>query len=102
MMDPGRPTVSTLAEDLLEGAIEIGRFLFGDGPGARQRVYKLTSVVKPEDRLPVFRIGNILFARKSTLMQWVTEREGQAWRPEPPPPTPSARRFPKHLLDRYR
>jgi hypothetical protein len=74
--------VEMLAGDMLEGAEEIGEFLFGDDPhpSARRhrlrRVYRLTSEVPPADRLPVFRIGSLLFARRSTLMRWITEREG--------------------------
>ena len=72
-----------VAGDILEGADEIGEFLFGDDPdpSARRhrlrRVYRLTSEVKPDDQLPVFRIGSLLFARRSTLMRWITEREGK-------------------------
>ena len=98
---------SPLADDLLEGASEIGEFLFGSDPAAKEfrlrRIYRLTTQVPPEERLPVFRVGNLLFARKSTLVQWVTEREGRPVQPEPEPPTPPpARRFPKHLPERYR
>jgi hypothetical protein len=74
-------SIDTLAGDVLEGAEEIGEFLFGDNPdpSARRqrlrRVYRLTSEVSPADQLPVFRIGSLLFARRSTLMRWITERE---------------------------
>jgi hypothetical protein len=76
------PAADPLAGDMLEGAEEIGEFLFGDDPEptARRhrlrRVYRLTSEVRPADQLPVFRIGSLLFARRSTLMRWITEREG--------------------------
>jgi hypothetical protein len=73
-----------LAGDLLEGAEEISEFLFGDDPdpGARRqrlrRTYRLTSEVKPADQLPVFRIGQLLFARRSTLLRWIAEREARS------------------------
>jgi hypothetical protein len=72
---------SDIAGDMLEGADEIGEFLFGADPdptARRQRlrrVYRLTSEVRPSDQLPVFRIGSLLFARRSTLLRWITERE---------------------------
>jgi hypothetical protein len=72
---------SEVAGDMLEGADEIGEFLFGDDPdpAARRarlrRTYRLTSEVKPADQLPVFRIGSLLFARRSTLLRWIAERE---------------------------
>jgi hypothetical protein len=70
-----------LASDVLEGAEEIAEFLFGDDPdpiARRQRirrVYRWTSEVKPADRLPVFHVGQLLFARKSTLLSWIANRE---------------------------
>jgi hypothetical protein len=99
-----------LSDDLLAGAAEIGEFLFGNDPDpaaqrARlRRVYRLTTVVAPKDRLPVFRIGTSLYARRSTLLGWVSQREASSREPvlssEPPPPP--ARRYPKHLPERYR
>jgi hypothetical protein len=72
----GPPAGITLADDLLTGADAIGEFLFGEDPGARRKVYHLTGEVKPEDRLPVFKMGAILCARKSTLLGWIADREG--------------------------
>jgi hypothetical protein len=63
-----------LADDLLRGAQEIAEFMFGDRTERRQ-VYHLASEVRAEDRLPVFRLGAILCARKSTLLAWVAKRE---------------------------
>jgi hypothetical protein len=67
-----------LADDVLEGAAAIGDFLFGYDPSPaarRRRVYKLTSEVKPADRLPIFRVGSLIFARRSTLLAWIAQRE---------------------------
>jgi hypothetical protein len=72
---------ATIAGDVLEGADQIAEFLFGDDPDPLakrhrlRRVYRLTSEVGPADRLPVFKIGGLLFARKSTLLAWIAERE---------------------------
>jgi len=64
----------SLARDLLRGAAEISVFIFGT-TDERAKVYHLVSVVKAEDRLPVFRLGQILCARKSTLLAWIAARE---------------------------
>jgi hypothetical protein len=59
--------------DLLEGADEIATFLFGS-PKRRRTVYHLTE----KSRLPVFRLGAVLCARRSTLTAWVAEQERRA------------------------
>jgi hypothetical protein len=66
--------VLSLAEDLLRGASQIAKFVFGD---ARQRraVYHLAVEVKPEHRMPVFRLGSVICARRSTLLRWIAEQE---------------------------
>src|SRR5271165_4062442 len=71
---PARPRAAPLADDLLRGAAEIAEFVFGD-PAERRRVYHLATEVKEECRLPVFRLGNILCARRSTLLRWVARQE---------------------------
>lgn len=58
----------TLASDLLEGAEGIAAFM---GLKPRQ-VYHM------QTRMPVFAIGGKLFARKSTLLQWVADMEHAA------------------------
>jgi hypothetical protein len=64
-----------LAADTLRGAEEIGRFLFGK-PGQRRRVYHLVE----KSRLPVFRLGSVLHARRSTLLAFFSEQEQRNWR----------------------
>jgi hypothetical protein len=59
-----------LAEDLLKGADAIAEFVFGD-PTARRKVYYLAKY----SRLPVFRIGSVLCARRSVLMAWISSQE---------------------------
>jgi hypothetical protein len=69
-----------LAGDILEGADEIGDFMFPnveDPAARRRRVYRLSTEVPPADRLPLFKIGSLLFARRSTLLKWISEREGR-------------------------
>jgi hypothetical protein len=61
----------------LRGAAEIAAYLFGD-PRERRRVYHLAVEVKPEARLPVFRLGSLLCARRSTLLRWITAQEGRS------------------------
>jgi hypothetical protein len=66
---------TSLADDLLTGAAAIARFVYGsDAPPYRRKVYHLCSPGHP-DRLPVFRMGNQLCARKSTLLRNVAQRE---------------------------
>lgn len=65
----------TIGDDLLRGADEIARFVFGSVEH-RRKVYYLTNGAKV--RLPVFRMGAVLCARKSTLLEWIAAQEG--WR----------------------
>ncbi len=57
------------AGDLLRGASEISQFLFGDRR-LRRKVYHLARA-----RLPVFKLGSMLCARKSVLLKFVSEQE---------------------------
>jgi hypothetical protein len=68
-------TIPTLRDDVLTGADEIARFLFGD-TAKRRAVYHLAS----KDGLPTFRLGNTICARRSTLLAWIEaqERAGRA------------------------
>ena len=59
--------------DLLQGAEEIAGYLLGD-PSRRTRIYHLIE----QERLPVFRLGVILCARKSSLLAWIEDQERQA------------------------
>lgn len=66
------PTVvtQTLAPDLLRGAEEISEFLFGTRD-QRRKVYHLAETTK----LPVFRLGSLVCARRSVLMEWIASQE---------------------------
>jgi hypothetical protein len=71
------PTASAgLADDLLRGAGAIAVFLFGSAT-QRRKVYHLAET----SRLPVFRLGSVLCARKSVLLQWVGEQDKRGWQP---------------------
>ncbi len=69
-----------LSEDILSGATSIALFLFGR-QGSRRKVYYLVE----HSKLPVFRLGITLCARKSTLLAWIAAQEGGAWVGRPSP-----------------
>ena len=58
------------SQDLLRGADEIAEFLFGDRR-ARRKVYHLVTT----SNLPVFKLGSMICARKSVLLQWIEDQE---------------------------
>jgi predicted kinase len=59
-----------LAEDLLEGAEGITNYLYGD-PDKRRKIHHLAET----SRFPIFRLGSVLCARKSTINEWIEEQE---------------------------
>jgi hypothetical protein len=75
MKTPSAPntTADKLAGDLLCGADEIAKFLFGPN-GSRRKVYYLAACT----RLPVFRLGTKLCARRSVLLSWIAGQENRA------------------------
>jgi hypothetical protein len=74
----GAATAAATTElDLLHGAAAIAAFLFGDDPGGRRKVYLLTADTPTRDFIPVFKMGGILCARKSTLLSWIAAREAR-------------------------
>jgi len=58
------------------GADEIASFIFGER-GSRRKVYYLAECA----RLPVFRLGTLLCARRSVLMNWIAGQESKALPP---------------------
>jgi hypothetical protein len=62
-----------LADDLLRGADAIAEFIFGSAKH-RRKIYYYASDAKI--RMPHFRIGSVICARKSTLLAWVEQQEG--------------------------
>lgn len=71
-MQPDEPP---LFEDLLVGVAAITRFIWG--PDANPR--KGYRAIDP-NRMPVFKIGSRLHARKSRLMRWIAEQEDRSAR----------------------
>lgn len=59
-----------LADDVLKGAAEIATFLGED----RRAIFYAIS----KGRLPVYRIGESIRARKSALRAWVAEQEARS------------------------
>lgn len=59
-----------LSTDILIGAAAISEFLLGDA-SERRRIYHLAA----KNELPCFRLGAVLCARKSTLLDWIKSRE---------------------------
>jgi hypothetical protein len=62
-------TPDTLADDILEGSDAIAKFLFGpDAKPGRAR----TAIARG---LPIWKIGNRYYGRKSKLIEWIAEQE---------------------------
>jgi hypothetical protein len=59
-----------LAGDILKGADAIAHFLFGSRE-YRRKIYYLAERTK----IPIFRLGSVLCARKSILMNYILEQE---------------------------
>jgi hypothetical protein len=74
-----------LAHDLVLGD-ELVEFLFGRQPDreqlrlARRQMYHLATEVAPEMQLPLFKLGRLWAGRRSTLIEWIAEREASAAR----------------------
>jgi hypothetical protein len=58
--------------DILVGAAEISEWLLGSRE-ERRRIYNLAET--SEHRLPTFKIGGTLCARKSTILSWIAAQE---------------------------
>ncbi len=71
--EPEAGDVPPLGFDLLRGADQIAEFMFGT-PTERRKIYHLADTKK----LPVFRLGSLLCARKSTLLSWIKAQESAA------------------------
>jgi hypothetical protein len=66
-------TEASLAGDILYGADGIAEFLYGDTT-QRRKVYNLVETC----RLPHFRLGAAICARKSVLLAWIHQQERRA------------------------
>jgi hypothetical protein len=61
-----------IGDDLLRGADEIARFIFGER-GSRRKIYYLAET----SHLPVFRLGATLCARRSVILRWISGQESR-------------------------
>lgn len=79
-LPPMSGDIELLADDLLSGAGQIATFLYGeDNRRTRRRVYRIASEIPPEDRPPIFRLGDgVLRARPSRLIKWIEGKEAAA------------------------
>jgi hypothetical protein len=60
------------SDDFLRSAEEIGFFVFGRRDFRfRRKVYHLAAT----SNLPVFKLGSMICARKSVLLQWIKDQE---------------------------
>lgn len=69
----GSNTPNGIGDDLLKGAHEIAKFLFGRNC-SRRKIYYLAE----HTRIPIFRIGAVLCARRSVLLDWIVRQELRA------------------------
>jgi hypothetical protein len=69
-MEEPQSSNTELADDILEGADLIAEFLFGSR-SYRRRIYYLAETSK----LPLFRLGSVLCARKSVLLEFIAGQE---------------------------
>ncbi len=74
---PSEPVVTPAipADDLLSGASAIATFL---GWSRRRLYYEADAERLRITRLPLFRVGATLTARKSSLLRWLAEQEAAA------------------------
>ncbi len=66
------PPPGAVGGDILHGADGIAAFLYGD-PKLRRKVYNLVQ----KKRLPHFRLGAVICARKSVLLDWIKQQEDE-------------------------
>ena len=64
-----RDTSPDFDDDILRGADEIAEFLYGDKANRRKILYLIKC------KLPVFRLGAVLCARRSVLLNWIAEQK---------------------------
>lgn len=71
---PGGPD---LPSDMLRGAGAIADFLFGNRED-RRKVYHLAET----SRIPVFKMGALICARRSVLLKWIADQEERGLPPK--------------------
>ncbi len=71
-----------LADDILEGADAIAEFLFrGTSDDQRDRYRRKIYYLAESSRLPIFRLGSLLCARKSVLLEFIAQQENRVLAP---------------------
>jgi hypothetical protein len=68
-----------LGDNLLRGAKAIAGFVYGDEKMAR-KIFHLVAT----SRLPIFKLGSMICARRSVLLDWIKEQEQRHSRNNPP------------------
>lgn len=70
----------SLAGDLLHGADEIARFVYGDAADERAAESNRRKIYHAADKhgLPTFKIGGTITARRSTILKWIETQEQAA------------------------
>jgi hypothetical protein len=63
-----------LSDEILEGAGPIAKFIFGETAHPRRA---RTAISRGA---PHFKIGNRIFARRSTLLEWIADQERKSKR----------------------
>jgi hypothetical protein len=66
------------ADDILEGADAIAELLFGTEDSERDRNRHKIYYLAERSRLPLFRLGTMLCARKSVLLAFIASQEERA------------------------
>jgi hypothetical protein len=69
---------SELADDTLHGAEEIAEFLYGDREQTHVRKVYHNASPASANRLPTFRLSNMICARKSTILEWIKVQEARS------------------------
>ena len=67
---PESPDLCLVADDLLRGADQIAAYL---GLSRRQAYHVIS-----HKRLPTFRLGTVICARKSSLLRWIEAEEAKS------------------------
>lgn len=69
-----------LADDLLHGADEIARFIYGETEDEKAAESNRRRVYHANDKhgLPTFKLGGTMTARRSTIIRWIEEQEQHA------------------------
>jgi hypothetical protein len=68
----------SLDDDILIGAENISKFLYGPEEGLREKNLRRTYHGIAKGDIPTFTIGGKRHARKSTILRWIADQERTA------------------------